>query len=342
MSVIYVKTHKHGNFCLERMSEIKPKLVDRYEMWHQHNPHVKAELDMPRMLSAMAVRDNEELALRAQASRMKRAASKDQSARRSALAEDAKRKPDEPVRRDSYPFSRPEDIRNASRQPQVYDTAARQTYEDARRRQEETRRAQEDTRRREAEAEQERRRREAEEEGRRREAEIARRKYEEAQRQDHAARQGGQQEPASRRQTEENEYRRQRDDARRREVEETSRREQEGIAARQREADQAKAQANRVTIQIPIPVPIPIPIPDPPLSSSSSSGSSNTALNLTPRQLEGLPVLPLESPTREDSADPRNGRHHPQPQYAMPDRASGRTCVSHVLSTLTSVLTLSS
>lgn len=309
---------KNGNFCLERMSEIKPKLVDRYEVWRQRNPNAKVELDMSRMWKAMAARDDEELAIRAQASKIKRAASKDEAARR-AKGDDDKGRQGGTVKQDSY-SSKQDEVSSRldiSRQ-QVYDIAAKQAYESARRREEEARREAENTRRQDEEVM--RRKREAEEEGRRREAEIAKRKYEEARRQ-------GQDAAAARQRMEEIEYRRQRDEAKRRDIEEATRREKEGIAHRQREAE-AQARASRGVVLQPL---MPVLIPDPPPSSSSSSDSSNTAVTLTPRQQDGLPVLPLESPTREESVDPRNGRHHPQPQHAMPDRATGRTCVAHVL-----------
>ncbi|KAF8513232.1 hypothetical protein JB92DRAFT_236559 [Gautieria morchelliformis] len=335
----------NGNFSLERMDELKPKLVDRYEAWRQRNPNAKMELDMPRILSAMTVRDNEELAIRAQYSKMKRAASRDESSRRVWAEEESRQ--EGLVGRESH-LARHEDGRSrvastSTGPPQVYDTAARQAYEDARRRQEEARwREAEEARRQEEaaaaqkQAELERRTREAEEERRRREAEIARHK--EAHNREQALRQ--EQEAASKRKMEELEYRRQRDDARRRELEETRQKELEGIAQRQRDADAAAtAQASRSSLSVQVPRPVPMPIPalvPPPPSSPSGSSVSSAAATLTPRQQDGLPVLPLESPTREESHDPRDGRHHPQPQHAIPERATGRTCVPHMFHTLIS------
>ncbi|KAF8586957.1 Mov34-domain-containing protein [Ramaria rubella] len=452
------KISANGNVCLDNMDQIKPKLVDQYELWRQRqrNPAAKPELDMPRILNAMVARDNEELAIRAQAYKMKRMALKEAEAARRAQAEEEDDDDDEEeevVARRAEEPKRPPD---AARQQAVYDAAARQAYEDTRRRQEDAKRREtEDTRRREAEeavarrreaeqikqremeesirrgaetvrrmeaenakrreaeergriAEIERRKREAEEQGRRREEDIARRRQTE----ESTARAAAEAEAAARRAREEEDHRRQREEAqrremvemqrqqqqleenkrieesrrrefeearrreveearrqeaeearrreveearrqeaeeakrrefeeakrrefeeakrrefeeakrrefeeaRRREADEARRREQEGIAQRQREAE-AEARQSRLQVNVPSPAHN--------FASSSPSGSSRTSQGTTRQQQDGLPVLPLESPTRPDALDPRSGRHHPQPQRAIQERAPRRS-----------------
>ena len=328
------------------MGEIKPKLVDRYELWRQRNPNTKPELDMVRMANAMAVRDNEELAIRAQASRLRRAASKDEAARRAQAEEERRRRGEPADQRVEY------DGEVRQRQEAQAREAERRGYEEARRRHEAAKRREDEERSRVRADEgapqltleglargiemDRRRREEEEEEARRRNDDIARQKYEEEKRQERA-----QQEAASRRKSEELEHRRR--------LEESRRREQEGIVQRQREAE-AEAEASRTMLRVTMPVLTPSSSSPSSsaisstsfssvlssgmssdlswgASSGASSASSSTAQGLTPRQLDELPILPLESPTREDSLDPRGGRHHPQPQHAVPERAVGRRCV---------------
>jgi hypothetical protein len=119
---------KNGEFCLERMSKTKRKLVDRYDIWRRNNPNAKPEFDLAGILSAMRACDNEELARRAQASIKRRITSREDAARQ--RREEAQVQPAErqASKAPIPPTSSPETVSPRSSEPPTPSTSAEAHY----------------------------------------------------------------------------------------------------------------------------------------------------------------------------------------------------------------------